>query len=82
MIIHNPKALANFLQRVREQQGLTQSELGEKVGLKQATVSAFENKPEGTKLETLFRLLASANIELRMGNKDDPNLSSDWTEEW
>ncbi|TCJ96214.1 hypothetical protein EV694_1768 [Volucribacter psittacicida] len=32
--------------------------------MKQATVSAFENTPDSTKLETLFKLLAGLELEL------------------
>jgi len=82
MIIHNPDELALFFKNYRKKQQYTQSELSQLVGLKQATISAFENKPESTKLETLFRLLSAANLELHIGPRNTKNTQGNWTEEW
>ncbi len=53
MLIHSSKELAEYLRDRRKRQKLSQAEIGDRVGIKQATISAFENNPEGTKLETL-----------------------------
>ncbi|WP_347815231.1 hypothetical protein [Morganella sp. GD04133] len=36
------------------------------MGIKQTTVSDFENKPESTKLGTLFKILAALDLELHV----------------
>ncbi|WP_232605361.1 hypothetical protein [Photobacterium phosphoreum] len=54
--------------------------------MKQTTVSAFENMPEGTKVETLFKLLAALDLELhvqpRNSNTETQNSNQQWNEEW
>ncbi len=82
MIIHNPKELAIFVRSHRKKQKQSQSQLGDLVGLKQSTVSAFESKPEATKLSTLFRILSAANLEVRVRPKNLPDQQKDWEEEW
>lgn len=54
MKVTSPEQLANCLQDIRLALGLSQSRVGEKIGLRQATISSFEQKPEGSRLDTLF----------------------------
>jgi HTH-type transcriptional regulator/antitoxin HipB len=83
MLIHSAQELAVVVRDQRKKLKLSQSEAGDLVGLKQATVSAFENKPDSTKLETLFRLLAALNLEVIINVRG--NVTADlaqWKEEW
>ncbi|EFN9424559.1 type II toxin-antitoxin system antitoxin HipB [Escherichia coli] len=57
--IYSPMQLANAMKLVRQQNGWTQSELAKKIGIKQATISNFENNPNNTSLTTFFKMLAS-----------------------
>jgi HTH-type transcriptional regulator / antitoxin HipB len=66
MMIHSPKELAEFTKDYRSRRKLSQAEVGDRVGLRQKTVSAFESKPESTKLETFFRLLSALDLELQI----------------
>ncbi|EQY69184.1 HTH-type transcriptional regulator hipB [Escherichia coli UMEA 3268-1] len=50
--IYSPTQLANAMKLVRQQNGWTQSELAKKIGIKQATISNFENNPDNTSLTT------------------------------
>ncbi|MFN8749796.1 MAG: helix-turn-helix domain-containing protein, partial [Pseudanabaena sp.] len=52
-------------------QKLSQAEIGDRVGIKQATISAFENNPEGTKLETLFKLFSALDLEIQIIPKEE-----------
>jgi HTH-type transcriptional regulator / antitoxin HipB len=53
------------------------------VGLLQKTLSAFENKPDSTKLETLFRILAALDLQLQVIPKEDrETITQGWNEEW
>ncbi len=70
MLIHTPKDLAMYVTTLRKKQKLSQATVADLVGLKQATVSAFENKPEATKLATFFSILSAVNLELRINQKD------------
>jgi HTH-type transcriptional regulator/antitoxin HipB len=48
MIVHSPKELAEFIRDRRKRKKISQAEVGDRVGIKQATISSFENNPEGT----------------------------------
>jgi HTH-type transcriptional regulator / antitoxin HipB len=83
MIIHSSKELAAFARGYRHRKKLSQTELGEQVGLPQKTVSAFERRPDSTKLETFFRLLSALDLELQLVSKKEPNSATiGWDEEW
>jgi len=86
MRITSSKALANAYRDQRKRQGVTQSALATQTQMKQSTISAFENQPDGTKLETLFRLLSALDLELHITPKnqgDHSNITcSGWDEEW
>ncbi|OGT47280.1 MAG: transcriptional regulator [Gammaproteobacteria bacterium RIFCSPHIGHO2_12_FULL_41_15] len=82
MLIHTPKELALYFHQQRKRQSLSQHKISDLVGLKQTTVSSFENHPESTKLDTLFRLLAAANLEFEILPRDDIKTQSEWQEEW
>ncbi len=83
MIIHSTRELAEFTRDRRKRERLSQAEVSDRVGLRQMTVSAFENKPESTKLETLFRLLSALDLELHVVPKET-KIKDDqgWNEEW
>ena len=82
MIIHSPEELAIVLKSHRKKQKLSQAEVGELVGVKQSTVSAFENKPGSTQLETLFQILSAANVDIYIFPKDVDFRKNLWKEEW
>ncbi len=84
MLIHSPEALALALIAMRKKRNLSQSTIGELVGLKQQTISAFENNPNGTKLESLFRILSAVGADIEIQEKNKANLVANkrWTEEW
>lgn len=81
MIIHSPQALANYLRDHRKHIKLSQSDISDRVGIRQETVSAFENKPESTKTETLFKLLSALDLELQIVPKGETSQQG-WDEEW
>ncbi len=51
-MIYSPRQLANHVRLIRQKNQWTQSELAQKVGLKQSTIAHFENNPD---LTTLLR---------------------------
>ena len=59
-----PRALGQAIRSLRRQQGMTQAELAEACVLRQATVSAAENGAAGTRLGTLFRMIAVLGQEV------------------
>jgi len=53
------------------------------VGMKQTTVSGFEQNPDTSKLETLFRLLSALDLELHVVPRGQASeKDSGWTQEW
>jgi len=81
--VRSPKELALLVMSQRKMLKLSQAAIGDLVGLRQKTISGFENKPESTQLDTLFRILSALNLELTISAKDKP-LQQDplWKEEW
>lgn len=63
-IARTPKQMGAILRRIRRTSNLNQSELGEKAGLWQETISKVESGARGTRLETLLDLLAALDLEL------------------
>lgn len=83
MFIPSPAELALAVQSQRKNLKLSQAQVANLVGLKQKTISAFENKPEGTKIETLFLILSAVKLDLNLINKTKSSSSqSEWKEEW
>jgi HTH-type transcriptional regulator / antitoxin HipB len=81
MFIPSPKELALLMSHRRKQLKLSQSEIGQRVGLKQQTISEFELKPEHTQIETLFRLLSA--LDLKILPKEEANTTATlWKAEW
>lgn len=83
MNVTSPKMLAQAVRDARKQRKLTQREAAESMSMKQSTVSEFENHPEGTRLDTLFKLLAALDSELQVVSRKGKNKSSEgWDQEW
>ncbi|MXE86565.1 type II toxin-antitoxin system antitoxin HipB [Escherichia coli] len=69
--IYSPKQLANHLKLIRQKHALTQSELAAKVGIKQATISNFENNPDKSTLKTFFKLVQALELSLVLYERND-----------
>lgn len=63
-IVHSPKSLGSAIKRQRAAKKLTQKEAGIAFRLDQTTVSDIEQGAAGTRLETLFRMLAALDLEM------------------
>jgi len=81
LLTRSPKDLALKVISQRKKLKLSQADVANLVGLKQKTISAFENKPESTKLETLFLILAAVNLDVRIADKNQKRVT-EWKEEW
>jgi HTH-type transcriptional regulator / antitoxin HipB len=78
MFIHSPRELALLVVNQRKKLKLSQGAVGNLVGLKQTTISAFENKPENTKLDTIFRILSAVKLEIDAAPKDPSITKAEW----
>lgn len=75
-IARSSKQVGAALRSLRKQAKLTQSELSQRVSMRQATISEIESADASTKLETLFDVLGALDLEIviRKRSKDEPNL--------
>ena len=63
-IARTPRHLAEIIHGYRRLGGMTQEKVAARVGIKQATVSAFEADAAHAKIETLYKLLDALGIEV------------------
>ncbi|WP_045412642.1 helix-turn-helix domain-containing protein [Vibrio owensii] len=66
MYVNYPSALANWIREARQNIGLTQKQVSELSGLRQATISKIENDPASCTIETLLRLARVYQLELHL----------------
>lgn len=64
--INTPKKLGLALKRLRKLKGLTQSELAEKVSIRQATVSDAENGKGN--IDTFVKLIQALKLNMALSN--------------
>ena len=83
--IYSPVQLANYLKLLRQQNHWTQDALARRIGIKQATLSNFENHPDKTTLTTRFKILQSLGVVMTLNAKaaetapaPDNNTDLDW----
>ncbi|MHA6613892.1 type II toxin-antitoxin system antitoxin HipB [Photobacterium damselae] len=68
---------------IRQKNRWTQSELAKKVGIKQATISNFENNPNKTTLSTFFKLVQAMDLTLSIQEKSQvASLNENDDESW
>lgn len=65
-LARSPEQLGNAIRRARKKNGMSQSDLGKKAGLRQETISLIENGNAATKLETILAVLSVLNLELQI----------------
>jgi len=58
------KQIGAIIRRARRNAGLTQTELGKRIGLRQATVSKLEAGQPATQLSTLLDALTALGLEI------------------
>lgn len=86
MLIHSPNELARYYRDQRKQRNISQTDIANEIVIRQDTISKFENKPENVRLDTVFRLLATLDLELHIvpvgSNVTEKNKTKGWTEKW
>lgn len=68
-LVYSPKSLGLALKRQRKAKKLSQKAVGGTFKIEQSTLSNIEQGASGTRLETLFRLLAALDLELMIRPK-------------
>ena len=65
-MVRSAKQLGSLLHNERVRRGMSQQALADLTGTGQKTISHIENGNEGTKLETIFSLLATLDLEMNL----------------
>ena len=65
-LARTPKQIGNLVRRARKQRGLSQTQLGQRAGLRQETISLIETGHPATRLETILAVLAAIDLEFRI----------------
>ncbi len=65
-LARDPRQIGNLIRRVRKNQGLSQTQLGEQAGLRQETISLIETGNQSTTMETILSVLAALDLEFRI----------------
>ncbi len=61
-LVVSPKDLGAVLRDLRKKKGLSQTELGRRVGLDQKRVSLMENGNPNVRIDSLFRLFSALEV--------------------
>ena len=65
-VIRSANQLGSLIHNERVRRGLSQQALADLTGTGQKTISHIENGKEGTRLETIFGLLATLELEMKL----------------
>jgi HTH-type transcriptional regulator/antitoxin HipB len=65
-VIRSANQLGSLIHNERVRRGLSQQALADLTGTGQKTISHIENGKEGTRLETIFGLLAILELEMKL----------------
>lgn len=65
-LARDPKQIGNLIRRIRKKQELSQTQLGEKTGLRQETISLIETGNPSATMETILSVLAALDLEFRI----------------
>lgn len=67
------KQIGNIIQRTRKKRNWTQSQLAERAGLRQETISLIETGEKPAKLNSILAVLAALNLEFRIEERTKGN---------
>lgn len=65
-LARTPQQIGNAIRRARKQLGIYQADLGERAGLRQATVSLIETGNPAARIDTVLALLAALDLEFQI----------------
>jgi HTH-type transcriptional regulator / antitoxin HipB len=66
-LARSPKQIGNLIRRARKQRGWSQTQLGERAGLRQETISLIETGNPATRFDTILAVLAALDLEFQVG---------------
>ena len=77
-LIVSRRSLGRALRDARREQGISQVELAERIGIAQPTISAVERGVSNLQFDTLLRLLAALDLELACRVRAGGDPASAW----
>lgn len=79
-LARSPEQIGNAIRRARKKCGMSQSELGEKTGLRQGTISLIESGHSAAKLETILAILSMLGLEFSIRERSAKSLLEEMME--
>jgi len=76
--IRTTQQLGAILRGYRSERGLTQQEVGERVGIAQKAISQIETNLGSTSLARVLQVLAALDLELTVGPRKTDSHQSEW----
>ncbi|HEX6979584.1 MAG TPA: helix-turn-helix domain-containing protein [Alphaproteobacteria bacterium] len=65
-LARTPQQIGALIRRARKSRGLNQTQLGERAGLRQDTISLLETGNPAARLDTVLAVLAALDLEFRI----------------
>jgi HTH-type transcriptional regulator/antitoxin HipB len=65
-LARSPGQIGNIIRSARRKRGWSQTQLGEKAGLRQETISLIETGNPATRVDTILAVLAALSLELHV----------------
>lgn len=78
ILVQSPKLLGLAFKRYRKMRSLSQTDAGREFVIDQTTISSIENGASGTRIETVFRLLAALDLEMVIRTKKSTSSIEGW----
>lgn len=68
-LARTPKQIGTIIQRARKKRDWTQSDLAERAGLRQGTISVIEKGDKPAKLGSILAVLGALDLEFKIGER-------------
>lgn len=78
ILVQSPRLLGQAVKRYRRIKKLSQTDAGREFMVDQTTISSIENGASGTRIDTLFRLLAALDLEMVIRTKQPTSSIEGW----
>lgn len=66
-LARNPKQIGALIRRARKNRDWSQTQLADRAGLRQETISLIETGNSATRLDTILAVLSALDLEFRVG---------------
>jgi HTH-type transcriptional regulator/antitoxin HipB len=74
-VARTPKQIGNLIRRARKRRGLNQTQLADRTGVRQETISLIETGNPAARLKTILSVLAALDLEFQIANRSKANTS-------